>query len=98
MTRDVILLYGHKPLRIAPHIRLVCEIEDELGSAARLQRQFAAQEWRVCDLVSIVQMMLQAAGEAVDYKTLGNKILSDGVTPYLVTVRQFLGHILDSKG
>ena len=71
-------------------MRLVIEIEQELGALAMLRQKFSACVWKVTDLVTLTQMMLQAAGTTVDYMELGNDMLKVGLGPFLGAVRQLL--------
>ena len=93
----VSLRFGGKNYFIKPEFRLVSEIESELGGCPALQESFSRGGWRVSDLVVLVQMMLQAAGESVDYAFLGNRMLKEGLGPYLEAAKLFLEITLSSK-
>lgn len=71
-------------------MRLVVEIEQELGALAMLRQKFSACVWKVTDLVTLTQMMLQATGTTVDYIELGNEMLRCGLKPFLKAVREML--------
>lgn len=90
---DVTLPYDDRVFRITPTMRLLAEIEDEIGALPVLAARFSTGTWRLADLVAVVQMMLQAAGRNVDYFILGDRILQDGVSAYLASARRLLAVI-----
>jgi hypothetical protein len=90
----VALRFQNRVYRIAPDFRLVREIEDELGGIAALHAGFLRPAWKVSDLVALVHMMLQAAGETVDYIFLGNLMLKEGLNGYLSCAVSFLQMVL----
>ncbi|MEZ0226546.1 MAG: GTA-gp10 family protein [Alphaproteobacteria bacterium] len=87
--------YRNRCFEVTPDMRLVVEIESELGALAMLRQKFSACVWKVTDLVTLVQMMLSAAGATVDYMELGNDMLRVGLGPFLGAVRQLLEVIPD---
>lgn len=84
------LNFEGRTYRIAPVIRLICEIEDELGGIPQLAADFSSNGWRISDLVSLVHMMLASAGKETDYSVLGNRVLEEGVGKYLLAAQRFL--------
>lgn len=80
--------------KVTPDFALVCDIEDELGGIAGLAARFSKGEWKVSELVTLVHMLLQAAGRTDDYRELGNAILSEGVDGHVASVSRFFGLIL----
>ncbi|TAL39645.1 MAG: hypothetical protein EPN97_02150 [Alphaproteobacteria bacterium] len=82
--------YRNQNFALTPDMRLVIEIEQELGALAMLRQKFSACVWKVTDLVTLTQMMLQAAGTTVDYMELGNEMLKMGLKPFLAAVREML--------
>lgn len=80
--------------KVTPDINLVCEIESELGGIAQLLENFTDGSWRVSDLVTMTHMMLAAAGRETDYRTLGNKMISEGLESYRHMACRFLGGII----
>lgn len=73
---------------------LLLTMEDELGAIPALRSRFCEGVWRVSELVSVVHMLLFAAGKTVDYQTLGQKMLHEGMGPYLKITRDFLDALL----
>lgn len=88
------LRFENRVFAVAPAFALVREIEDELGSIAALRDNFSHGGWQVTDLVTLVQMMLQSAGKTVDYVSLGNIMLHEGLMPYLSAAQVFLDMVL----
>jgi len=83
-------LHRGRKVRLAPDMRLLLEIESELGPLPALNRAFA-QDWRLADLVSLVHMLLESAGIDEDYLALGDEMLESGLGRYLDAAREFLG-------
>lgn len=88
------LRFDSRVFLIAPDFRLVCNVEHELGGIAALRESFARQDWFVSDLVTLTQMMLQSAGETVDYLLLGNRMLREGLAQYHAAAQVFLDMVL----
>lgn len=86
----VTLRFGNRVYVVSPDFTLVQEIEHELGGTAALQDAFLHGKWKISDLVTLTHMMLQAAGETIDYSKLGNQMLRDGLGGYLSAVQSFL--------
>jgi hypothetical protein len=84
------LRFKEKVYTIIPDFRLMREIEHELGSLAKLHERFSQMSWEISDLVTLTHMMLQAAGETVDYLHLGNSMLKEGLRHYLSSAQSFL--------
>lgn len=82
---------------ITPDFALVREVERELGSITALDARFSGLDWNVADLVTLTQMMLQSAGETVDYVTLGNAMINRGLQHYLRAARAFLQLIIAGR-
>ena len=83
--------------KVMPDINLICEIESELGGIAQLLENFTDGSWRVSDLVTMTHMMLAAAGREIDYRTLGNKMISEGLESYRHTACRFLGSVMQKR-
>lgn len=94
---SIALCFKNKVYLVQPDFELIREIEGELGSAILLLESFSQKSWKVSDLVTMVHMMLQAAGETVDYFLLGNQMLKEGVSRYLSAVLSFLQLVLQTK-
>ncbi len=92
--RYTALSFADRIYKVAPDMRLVADIESELGGVDNLLFRFNNGFWKVSDLVSLVHMMLQAAGKTVDYMDLGDKMIEDGLDGYLASVRTLLGKII----
>lgn len=90
MSNMIVIPYRNQTFNFSPDMRLVIEIEQELGALAMLRQKFSACVWKVTDLVTLTQMMLQAAGATVDYMELGNDMLKAGLAPFLKAVREML--------
>jgi hypothetical protein len=88
------LRFKGKIYTINPDFKLMREIEHELGSLAKLQERFSQMSWEISDLVTLTHMMLQSAGETVDYLHLGNLMLKEGLRCYLSSAQSFLQHAL----
>jgi hypothetical protein len=76
-------------------MRLVFEIESELGALAMLRQKFSCCAWKVTDLVTLVHMLLQAGGVSADYMALGDEMLRRDLKPFLKAARQFLENVPD---
>ncbi len=87
---NISLTYAERCFVIHPDMRLVAEIEGELGGVPALKQKFDTANWTVTELVALVQMLLQQAGKPVDFIELGDRMLVDGLVPYLKSVREFL--------
>jgi hypothetical protein len=91
------LRFENRVFIVAPDFILVREIENELGSISALRENFSRNGWLVSDLVALMQMLLQAAGKAVDYILLGNAMLHEGLAHYLSAARVFLDLVLHAE-
>jgi hypothetical protein len=91
------LRFENRLFVIKPDFSLVREIENELGSISTLRENFLRNGWLVSDLVTLVQMLLQAAGRSVDYLLLGNAMLCEGLMDYLAAVQVFLDMVLHAE-
>jgi hypothetical protein len=81
MTVDI--PYGKSFYRVAPDMRLLCEVEAELGSLPALHERFQTRRWQLSELVALIQILLQAGGFSADFMQLGDEILSCGTAVYL---------------
>ncbi|MFH1158167.1 MAG: GTA-gp10 family protein [Pseudomonadota bacterium] len=88
--KSVPVRLGNKVYIVNLDFSLMREIENELGSASALLDRFTQKSWKICELVTITHMMLQAAGETVDYLSLGNLMLKEGLGHYLSSAQSFL--------
>lgn len=91
------LHFKNKVYVVHPDFFLVREIEYELGSVAALQERFSQMSWEISELITLTHMMLQAAGETVDYLSLGNLMIRDGLRPYLVSAQSFLQLVISGR-
>ena len=82
--------YAGKLYRLEITARLVCNIEDELGPLSALARQFSGGSWRMGDVITLMQMFLQACGDSVDFYDLGDALLREGFAQPLATVQRFI--------
>jgi len=96
-TNTLPLRHNNRLIIVKLDFLLVREIEDEFGGLPALQEKFANNNWQVSDLVTLVQMLLQAAGSTVDYVLLGNTMLREGLPHYLATVQAFLDMVLNAE-
>ena len=87
--------YAGRHLSVAPDMRLVFEIESELGAMAMLRQKFLSCAWKVTDLVALMHMLLESAGVATDYMDLGDEMLKAGLAPFLKAAREFLENVPD---
>lgn len=87
---DVEICYGERPYRVKADMRLIAEIEGELGGIPALKKRFSGSGWTVTELALLTQMLLQAAGRTVDFIELGDAMLKDGLAGYLGAAREFL--------
>lgn len=79
-----------KLYRLAADARFICAVEDELGALPLLARRFGMGEWRVSEVVTLMQMFLQQCGETMDFFALGDVILEEGLEAALSAIRRFL--------
>lgn len=84
--KTVMFSFDNRDYVLTPGFALVREIEEELGGISLLRGRFLQNRWEVSELVTLMQMMLQAAGETVDYDVLGGRMLEEGMGRYLVAV------------
>lgn len=91
------LTYAARCFVVHPDMRLVTEIEGELGGMPALKQKFDTDGWTVTELVALVQMLLQQAGTPVDFIELGNRMLKDGLMPYMGTVQKFLQQAVSGR-
>ena len=91
------LQFRNKVYIVRPDLRLVQEIENELGSLVELLEGFSGRTWKVSELVTVIHMMLAAAGETVDYFFLGNLMLREGLGRYLSAALLFLQSVLNVR-
>ena len=97
VKNGVPLRWENRVYAVVPDIRLVEEVEGELGGIAELEERFLCNRWEVSELVTLVQMMLQAAGRTVDYAQLGNRMLTEGLGHYLPAASTFLQRVLYAR-
>jgi hypothetical protein len=84
--------------RIVPDMRIVCEIEDEMGEGvAALSARFLHRQWKVSELVTLIHMMLHVGGKTFDYRVLGNRMIEDGLEKYTHYALHFLNLILNGS-
>ena len=91
------LRFKNRVYIICPDFRFVHEIEDELGGIPALQERMSQKDWKISELVALIHMMLQTAGETVDYLLLGNLMLKEGLDRYLAAARSFLQLVLHAQ-
>jgi hypothetical protein len=96
-TSSVPLRFENRLFIVKPEFTLVREIENELGSISALQENFSRNGWLVSDLVTLMQMLLQAAGKSVDFILLGNAMLREGLVQYLAAAQVFLDMVLHAE-
>lgn len=89
---------GGRAYRVAPDLRLVREIETELGSLPALAARLEEGRWVAGELVALVQMFLQSAGRTVDYARLGEQMIAEGLARHAAAARAVLGVILEGRG
>lgn len=82
--------HAEKLYRLEPRAQFVCAVEDELGPLPQLAARFRSHEWRMTELIALMQMFLQACGEQADFYALGDDILRTGLAAPLSTARLFL--------
>ncbi len=94
--KGVPLCLGDRVYTVRPDFNTVREIEDELGSLSALHDSFSCNQWKVSELVTLIHMLLQAAGKTVDFVSLGNTMIGEGLDRYLTAARSFLHLALHS--
>ncbi|MCK5519237.1 MAG: hypothetical protein KAI61_07470 [Alphaproteobacteria bacterium] len=90
IEKSVSVRLGNKVYIVSSDFDLMREIEHELGSVPALLDRFTQRSWKISELVTITHIMLQAAGETVDYISLGNRMLKEGLGHYLSSAQSFL--------
>lgn len=75
-------------------LSLYLDIEDELGSLDAFHRSLNHGGWQLGQLVSAVQILLQAAGRTVDFMELGNRMIAEGIGVYHRAVCEFLSAVI----
>jgi hypothetical protein len=96
-TNSIPLRFEQRVFTVTPDFTLIREIERELGGIAALKENFSHGGWLVSDLVSLTQILLQAAGKTVDYILLGNAMLKEGLLQYLAAAQVFLDMVLHAE-
>lgn len=91
MTRRVEITYRNRLYVVPCDMRLVCEVERELGGLVPLRLKFAQDAWAVGDLVALIQLMLGHVGVTADFMRLGDDMLRFGLARYLSAAQRFLG-------
>lgn len=82
---------------LKPTFSLVSAIEQELGSLSRLRADLADGVWKACDLVCLTHILLAAAGETVDYRVLGERMIREGLAAYRAAAETFLDKVLHGE-
>jgi hypothetical protein len=82
--------FKNRVYALRPDFSLIREIEQELDGLPALREKFTGAGWTISELVTLTQILLQAAGETVDYLHLGNQMLQEGLGRHLSSVRTFL--------
>jgi hypothetical protein len=88
--KEITLNFKNNSYKVSPNFSLIMEIEEELGNICVLHHDFCHKKWKICDLVSLIHMMLASVGVVVDYQKLGNHILKQGIDGYCTIIKQFL--------
>lgn len=88
--------HAGKLYRLQLSARFVCAVEDEMGALGTLARRFAKGDWRISEIITLMQMFLQQSGDCVDYYTLGDALLAEGFSAPLSTVQRFFACLPDS--
>lgn len=83
---------------VQPSFSLIAEIEDEIAPLPVLARRLRLNVWSASEVVSLVQMVLQTAGETRDWRDLADKITGDGFENYIQPLRDVLDAALKGKG
>lgn len=91
------LRFEERVYKISPKMSLICAIEDELGSIPALIGKFNRDDWLMSDLVSLTHIMLQQAGRSIDFMTLGDTMLHEGIGHYLAAIVPFLTSLLPKE-
>ena len=84
------LRLGQEYFRLTPGIRLILDIEEELGSLAGLLEKLQGQSWKVSELVTLVHILLEHEGRELDYIVLGQRMLEEGLRGFLASAVEFL--------
>lgn len=79
---------------VVPDLTLIEEIEVELGNIFLLERSLSENAWRSGDLVTLTQILLQAAGEVVDYRALTETMLRTGLKHYVQAAQRVLRRVM----
>ena len=95
--KAVAIAFDNRVYRISPGMRLVCEIEDELGPLPLLHERLATDMFSLSELVALTQMLLQAAGRMVDYIELGDRMLQEGIAAHALAARKFIDLAIDGE-
>lgn len=97
MSDAVFIPFDKRLYAAKPEIFLIHEIEEELGSIPALVQKFDNNQWLIGDLVTLVHILLQSAGRTVDYRDLGNSLLTEGLHLYSGVVVDFLNLCLKKR-
>ena len=89
-TRHIRLEIGKTQFLIRPKMALICQIEDEICGLPQLLQKLRGGDWTLCDLVTLLHIMLAEEGVSYDYYDLGNHILAAGSAVYHEKVTDFV--------
>lgn len=67
---------------VALDMRMICDIERELGALPALGLRLEQETWTISELVALMQILLQAAGVNADFMELGDDMLKTGLGTY----------------
>ncbi|TVQ82089.1 MAG: hypothetical protein EA357_10570 [Micavibrio sp.] len=89
-TRHICFDIGETQFPIRPKMALICQIEDEICGLPQLLQKLRGGEWTLCDLVTLVHIILAEEGASYDYYELGDHILAAGSSVYHEKVTAFI--------
>lgn len=78
---------------ISPDMKLIIELEDELGSLPDFYARLLNNRWKLCELVSFYHIALSQHHATPDYLQLGDRLLSSDIHTYQQQALTLLGNI-----
>jgi hypothetical protein len=82
MTATPYIRHAGTAYPVRTDMQLVLQIEDALGALPQLSENFSNNRWHVETLVTLVQILLQQAGQDADFLTLGTEMIHHGLPFY----------------
>ena len=91
---DLKLKIGERVCKVRPSLNLIAELEDEFNGLLSFAHRLQDGEWKMMEVVSFLNMLLDAAGKKEEKDALAEEILEKGVIHYIEPIITFLTFVL----